>query len=190
MHLMVGLHNLPVDERILKFIDVYQWLRVNSKDEILTRKHFSLKAVHPFANALTIVDISSPDFWMIRLAGTQACERRGEDQTGCDAKQSFAAEEQMLRSSLAHSLFENPCGIRALTRETYASGEFSLLDTVALPLLGEAGQRLVVHYAQVVEDIDHEYRARPLAERTDLESYDYVDLGHGVPVVEAERRTA
>jgi len=187
---MVGLSSLPVSARISKFIDVYQWLALNSKERVLTRKNFSLKAVHPFANALTIVDISSPDFWIIRLSGTKACERSGQDKTGCDAKQSFAQDEQMLRSSLAHALFENPCGIRALTRETYANGEFSLLDTIALPLLGEDCQRLVVHYAQVVEDIEHGYRCRPMAEQTDLMSYDFVDLGHGVPTEQDDRLRA
>jgi len=187
---VVGLSPHPVDAQISEFTDVYRQLRELSKERILTRKNLSLKAVHPFADGLTIVDISVPDYWMIRLSGTKACERQGEDKTGCDAKLSFSDDEQILRSSLAHSLFENPCGIRALTRETYASGEFSLLDTIALPLLGEEGQRLVAHYAQVVVDIEHDYRARPVAEHTDLVSYEYVDLGQGVPSAEVERLRA
>jgi len=178
---MTDLSDLPVGARISEFVDLYQRLREASGEDILARRNFRLKDVHPFANALTIVDMSTPNFWLVRLSGTKACERVGCDKTGSNAKKSFSEDEQELRSYLAHSLFENPCGIRALTREIYSNGEQSLLDTITLPLFGKENKRLVVHYAQVVEDIEHGYGKRSLAEKTQIASYEFVDLGHGTP---------
>lgn len=187
---MVEHLNHPAARHIAEFIQTYQRLRNTSNDRILSRKNFHLKDVHRFADALTIVDISAPDFWLIRLSGTKSCERSGQDKTGGNAQTGFSGDELALRKSIADSLFHNPSGVRATTRETYANGAQALLDTISLPMLGEEGQDLIVHYAQVIEDIEHEYRCRPLAEETDLVSFTYIDLGHGIPNSEDIRLSA
>lgn len=188
--MMTEFSNLPVGARIDKFIDVYLWLRGAAREDILSRSKLHLKAVHPFADALTIVDISEPDFWRIRLSGTKTCEREGKDMTGGNALNYFTENERALRSALADSLFDGPYGIRATTRETYSNNAHSLLDTIALPMIGKDGERLVVHYAQVMKDIEHHYRRRPRAKQTNLISYSYVDLGHGIPCSQDMRLTA
>ena len=167
--------------RIAQFIQTYQSLCRDSDEQILSRKNFNLKDVHRFADALTIVDISAPDFWLIRLSGTKSCERLGQDKTGGNAQASFAEDELRLRRCLAESLFETPSAVRATTRETYANGARALLDTIAVPMWGEENQRLIAHYAQVIEDIEHDFRSRPLADKTDLVSYTFIDLGYGIP---------
>jgi hypothetical protein len=187
---MTEFSSLTVGARLDKFVDVYLWLRGAAQENILSRSKLHLKAVHPFADALTIVDVSTPDFWRIRLSGTKTCEREGKDKTGTNALHSFAESERALRRTLAYSLFDGPFGMRSTTRETYTNGAYCLLDTVALPMRGEDGQRLVVHYAQVMKDIEHQYRRRPLAKKTELVSYSYVDLGHGVPRADDMRLTA
>lgn len=176
--------SLSVEARLAKFVEIYRWLLKASEQRILPRSDLQLKAVHPFANALTIVDISSPDFWRIRLAGTQTCERVGHDATGDNAQLKFSQSERDLRSAVAHTLFQGPYGVRAITRETYTNGEASLLDTVAVPLLGQGGERIVAHYAQVLEDIDHDYRDRPAAQDSTLVSHRFIDLGFGLPMPE------
>lgn len=187
---MSALSSLSVDERIAKFIQVYQWLRGASQERLLSRKHLHFQAVHPFADSMSIVDISAHNAWQVRLSGTQVCERLGRDTTGCDAQARFTDKDREIRSALAHRLFELPCAIRAVTRETYNNGAQALIDSIALPLEGAEGQRLVVHYAQVIEDIEHSYRRRPVARRSDLVSYTYVDLGYGIPSFEDLRLRA
>lgn len=179
-----------VDTHIEKFVETYQWLRGAANERILSRHNLHLKAVYPFAASLTIVDISDTEFWQVRLSGTLACEHLGQDTTGGNARHSFAKQELALRAELAHSMFEGPWGVRAQTRVAYANGGHAMLDTISLPLLGEEGQRLVAHYAQVMKDIEHEYRQRPRAEQTDLASYSFVDLGYGIPDHDSTRLTA
>lgn len=179
-----------VDTQIEKFVETYQWLCGTANERILSRHNLHLKAVYPFAASLTIVDISDTEFWQVRLSGTQACERLGQDTTGRNARHSFAKQELALRAELAHSMFEGPWGVRAKTRVAYADGKQAMLDTISLPLFGEEGQRLVTHYALTLQDFEHEYRRRPPAEQTDLVSYYFVDLGYGLPEHESPRLSA
>lgn len=178
---MPELSHLSGPERIEMFIETYEWLRRASGERLLSRANLNFKAVHPFANSMTVVDVSEPHRWKIRLSGTKVCERLGCDRTGRDAQSVFSSEERRLRLRLAHSMFNNPCGIRAKTAETHVTGDRALLDTIALPLIGSEGEKLVVHYAQIIDDIEHDYGARPLVRHSDLISFDYVDLGYGVP---------
>jgi len=115
------------DAEINEFIVVYQRLRKGAEERVLSRRNFKFKEVAAFADALTIVDISTPDFWRIRLSGTGSCERSGQDKTGKNAQSGFADDELVLRRCLANSLFENPCGIRAMTRESYANSKSDIM---------------------------------------------------------------
>lgn len=187
---MAGSIRETADTKINQFIETYQALRGDAGERILSRKNFHLKAVHLFADMLTIVDISEADYWRIRLSGTKSCERRGVDKTGRNAQNGFDENELTLRKHLANSLFEHPCALRGITRESYANGTSALVDTIALPMLGEDNQRLVVHYAQPIEEIDHDYQDRPLLTGTGLVSYEFFDLGHGKPATEAPRLRA
>jgi len=110
--------------------------------------------------------------------------------TGCNAQLGFPEGERSLRCQLAHRLFDGPYAIRAIVRETYESGETSLLDTVAVPLTGSNGERLVAHLAEVVRDIVHDFGDRPAADHSDIVSYRFVDLGYGLPMDSEARLSA
>ena len=179
-----------VESHIAKFIETYQTLCVSANERILSRHNLPLKAVYPFAASLTIVDISDAKFWHVRLSGTQTCECLGQDTTGGNAQCSFPKQELALRTMLAHSMFDGPWGVRTNTRVFYDNGGNAMLDTISLPLLGEEGQRLVAHFAKVLVDVEHEVQQRPRAEKTELASYAFVDLGYGLPEDESLRISA
>jgi len=69
-----------------------------------------------------------------------------------------------------------PCGIRAILQETYEDGEQNLIDTLSLPLKTVEGARLVVTYAQIVEDINFDFRSRPRVVDSRIQSWHAIDL--------------
>lgn len=173
---MSRLHTLTIDDRIESFLEVYRWQCTVSRERILSRRNLSLESVHPFAGSMTIVDVSDPAQWSVRLAGTGVCERLGRDITGFDAMAGLGDEERALRRTLAERLFAGPCGIRATFHETYRTGDHNLIDTLSLPLTTAEGARLIVTYAQVVEDANFEFCAQPRVVDSRIEAWRAVDL--------------
>lgn len=165
-----------IEQRVSAFVDTYRALCEKTGHVILPRRAMTMDAVYPFAPSLTIVELSEPDDWRVRLSGTAVCERMGVDVTGENALTALPIGERHRLKRLVARMFRKTCGLRALATESYSNGETSVLDTIALPLIGAEGQRMVVTYALVVRDIENRFGARPVAQRTRLLSHWDVDL--------------
>jgi hypothetical protein len=173
---MSKLNTLSIEGRMESFLEVYRWLSTVSREAILSRSNLRLESVHPFADAMTIMDVSDPLQWRVRLAGTAVCERLGRDATGANALHGLDDDERSLYLTLSEKMFAEPCAIRAVLQETYEAGEQNLIDTLSLPLSTSEGARLVVTYAQIVEDINFDFRSRPRVVDSRIQSWHAISL--------------
>lgn len=164
------------------FVELYVKLRDASGDQILPRQAMTMRDAAPYAADMTIVEIVSDDEWIIRLNGTGHCQSASVDRTGQNVLESCSPEEREVRRGAAEQMFGLPCGIFAILIQTYDDGSTATLHTTSLPLLGKGGERMILTYGPLVEDIEDPHRAeRPVLSDISVKAHRFVNLGFGVP---------
>jgi len=154
-----------------------------SGDRILTRQALTMRDVAPYAANVTIVEMVSDDEWIVRLNGTGHCRNASLDRTGQNALGPCSPDERTLRRRIAEELFALPCGVFCVLVQTYDEGSVATLHTTSLPLLGKNGERMILTYGPLVEDIEDPLREpRPTLQSIAVIEHQFIDLGAGLPV--------
>ncbi len=169
------------EDKIEDFIALYRRLRANRGDRILARQDMSMREVAGFAADMTIVEMIDDDRWIVRLNGTRHCSQANIDRTGANVLEACSPDERALRREIAKQMFDYPCGLFAGLRQVYDDGSNTMMDTASLPLLGKDGEKLILTYGLLVEDLDQTFLNRPVMESIGLTAHRFVDLGFGVP---------
>lgn len=169
------------EDRIEEFIALYVRLRDAAGPAVLSRHHLTMRDVAPYAADITIVELVSDEEWIVRLNGTGHCDHAGIDRTGVNVLEGCGPEERALRRAIAQSMFDFPCGVSAIFQQTYDEGSTATLDAASLPLLGRDGEKLILSYALLVEDIEDPFGDRPVLQSVKVTGHRYKDLGFGVP---------
>jgi hypothetical protein len=169
------------DDQIKEFFALYISLRDAAGDRILARQDMTIRAVSAYAADMTIVEMVNDEEWIVRLNGTRHSDSASTDRTGHNTLATCSPEERVMRRGIAEKMFALPCGIFAVLVQTYEDGSKATLHTTTLPLLGKSGEKLIVTYGPLVEDIEDTYRPRPALRSIEVVEHTFADLGYGVP---------
>jgi len=175
------------EDRIEDFISLYIDLRDAADERILSRHRMTMRDVVSYAADMTIVEMVNDDEWIVRLNGTGHCMTANIDRTGENVLATCPPEERAMRREIAEQMFSVPCGLFAVLRQKFEDGSRATLDTTSLPLLGKDGERLILTYGLLVDDIEDSYQDRPVMTGIHVTGHRYVDLGFGVPEEETQR---
>ena len=173
---------MTVEQRFDAFQEQILKVLRASGNTILDRSQVTLREFAPFAPDLKIVEMVSDREWILRLCGTNHCDRAKCDRTGVNVLENKNAAECAERKTIKDAMFAYSCGAKITWREQFLASKSALTIGMSYPAFGKNGERMIIVY-QLLEEgsssVEHDDPTR--LSSVDLISSEFIDLGHGVP---------
>lgn len=179
---MDTLSSAAIGKQLDAFVDTYREILCTTGRAIPFRRDITMSKVAPYAADLSIVELVNDDEWILRLNGTNHCNRIRGDRTGINVLENLEVGKRSIRRAIVGHLFSLPCGVRSTWHEHFDDG--TKIDTMAVsfPAFGKQNEQLVVSCELMIAGADwprHESGA--VLNNVDIGQIDFIDLGFGVP---------
>jgi len=180
MDLSASLRTAPLQPRARAFADY--WLTLAKMDLIPHRRDFDPAALTAVLDTFMIFEITDPDCFKIRLAGTTVTENYGREVTGANYLDLRSPEERPITRAAMTLIVTHPCAQRVRQELLTAEGILRRSESLGLPMRDENGDaRLMYYQVDNAEITDYRTREERYVLSKKTVTRQFLDIGNGTP---------
>jgi hypothetical protein len=158
------------------------WLSLPKTDLIPHRRDFDPTALSSVLDTFLIFEITDPDHFLIRLAGTTVTETYGREITGRNYVDFHSPDGRPVARAAMTLVATQPCGKLVRQRAKDGTGGERISDSFGLPMRDNRGRATLLYYQ--VDNLrfpTHKVREERRFVSKKTVTRDFLDIGAGVP---------
>lgn len=156
------------------------WDGLPKRGFVPDRADFNPAAIHKLMPSVTMLEVTAPDFILVRLAGTAIVVTVGVDMTGHNYLDYFTPEDRTTYLSILGTQLAWPCGRRSVIHARKATGVLGRIEVLSLPMYyARTGNPIMLNCFEAMKSTGIDDGSLPEVEG--VEDIQWIDIGAGVP---------